>query len=154
MLNEEQQVKEFMQKAGQDCPPLPTVPSLEVRKLRVSLIAEELMELAESLGISLEIMDGIALVSELPEEKPNLVEAYDAILDLQVVTIGTGVAMGMQLEEGWQEVHRSNMSKFIDGYRREDGKWMKGKSFTPPNLLPILNKQAHAAFDQGKTNES
>jgi len=72
---------------------------------------------------------------------PEIVAAYDAVLDLEVVTTGTAVAMGVDTEPGWQEVHRSNMSKFIDGTKRADGKWVKGPSYSPANLKPIVDAQ-------------
>lgn len=123
MKNEQQQITNFMMKAGQDCPKQPTLPSLEVQVLRVNLIGEELGELCKAF------------------DQSNLVEVYDAILDLLVVTIGAAVACGLEIEPGWQEVHRSNMSKFIDGHRREDGKWIKGLSYSPANLQPIIEEQ-------------
>lgn len=117
----ERDVREFMLNAGQSCPLTPTMPGPAVCQLRTDLIHEELAELEDSLG------DG------------DLVAAYDAILDLLVVTVGTAVAMGLKLQPGWEEVHRSNMTKFIDGHKREDGKSVKGPSWSPPNLQPIID---------------
>ena len=37
------------------------------------------------------------------------------------------------------------MSKFIDGYKREDGKWVKGPSYSPAQLAPIVEDQREAA---------
>jgi predicted HAD superfamily Cof-like phosphohydrolase len=142
MKNEQNQIKEFMVKAGQQTPDKPEVPSIEVRKLRVKLIAEELLELCAAYCINLEIRDGSVSCVAYPSDVANLTEAYDAVLDLLVVTIGTGVAQGTDLQPGWDEVHRSNMSKFIDGHRREDGKWVKGPSYSPAQLSPILQAQA------------
>lgn len=123
MTAEQQMVLEFMLHAGQDCPAEPTIPPKRICDLRITLIQEELNELS------------IALTEE------NLQEAYDATIDLMFVVIGTGVAMGLDLEYGFQEVFRSNMSKFIDGYKREDGKWVKGPSYSPANLKPIIDAQ-------------
>lgn len=133
-------VREFMLKAEQNCPTSPTMPSIAVRKLRVKLIAEELLELCFAFGLDLEITEqGIKIESR--RNDPSIVDAYDAVLDLTVVTLGVGVAMGADLEPGWREVHRSNMTKFIDGHRRSDGKWVKGPSYSPANLQPILEAQ-------------
>jgi predicted HAD superfamily Cof-like phosphohydrolase len=43
------------------------------------------------------------------------------------------------LIECLEEVHRSNLSKMVDGkvLRRDDGKVMKGPNYSPANLLPI-----------------
>ncbi len=116
-------VQQFMQKADQLQPDKPTMPSEDVKQLRVNLIYEELTELRLAL------------------KDNDLVEAYDAIIDLLVVTIGTANALGMRLQPGWDEVHRSNMSKFIDGHKREDGKWVKGPSYSPAELKPIIEEQ-------------
>lgn len=118
---EQQQVKDFMLKAGQECPKYPGFPSFDVRMLREKLIREELNELYDAMFIT-----------------ENMTEVYDAILDLLVVTIGCANAFGLTIDPGWAEVHRSNMSKFIDGHKREDGKWIKGPSFVAPKLGPII----------------
>ena len=124
MKKEQEDVVQFMTKAGQDCPAKPTIPSEKVIRLRRDLIQEELNEFwAASCG-------------------SDLVEVADAITDLMVVVIGTGVAFGIDLQPCWDEVHRSNMSKFIDGHRRDDGKWIKGPSYSPANLAPILEAQS------------
>lgn len=52
---------------------------------------------------------------------------------------------GVELEPVFAEIHRSNESKFIDGHRRADGKWLKGPSYTAPSLYPILLEQIKAA---------
>lgn len=146
MTKEQKQVKEFMLKAGQECPDKPTMPSLEVRKLRVKLIAEELLELCAAYHIQLDIMqDGEIEVfwnGDTGDIFNDLILAADATADLRVVVIGTDVAMGIDGEPCWNEVHRSNMSKFIDGHRREDGKWIKGPSYSPANLASIIEEQS------------
>lgn len=134
-------VRDFMVKAGQDTPEKPKMPDIAVRKLRAKLIAEELLELCSAYSLTLEISETGVEIKHDPRFEPNLTEAYDAILDLLVVTIGSSVAMGIDLDPGWREVHRSNMSKFIDGHRREDGKWVKGPSYSPANLRPIIEAQ-------------
>jgi predicted HAD superfamily Cof-like phosphohydrolase len=136
MRYEQKQIIEFMKLAQQDTPEHPVMPNAEICKLRLVLIAEELEELAESFGFRMSMN-----LTETSINPTNLVEAYDAILDLMVVVIGTGVALGLDLEPGWAEVHRSNMSKFIDGFRRADGKWVKGPSYSPANLAPLIEEQ-------------
>lgn len=136
-----------MVKAAQETPDRPTMPDRAVRELRLKLISEELAELAEAFGYYLYNEDdskgvGAPSLALVPcGHTPNMVEAYDAILDLLVVVIGTAVAMGLHVEPGWEEVHRSNMSKFVDGYRREDGKWIKGPSYSPARLKEIVAAQ-------------
>jgi hypothetical protein len=46
--------------------------------------------------------------------------------------------LGIPLSQVFDEIHDSNMTKFTDGFRSEDGKWMKGPSYRRPNLDPII----------------
>lgn len=123
MTKEQQQVKEWMEEAEQACPDKPEFPSSEIADLRLDLIQEETNELAEA--DSLGELDKVA----------------DALADLMYVVLGTAVAYGIDLEPVFQEVHRSNMTKFIDGHKREDGKWIKGPSYSPANIQPIIELQ-------------
>jgi len=149
----EEEVREFMVKAGQATPDRPTIPDRETAELRVKLIAEELGELCEALAVNIRLeyfvgQSGMILTVYKTEHPVNMVKAYDAILDLMVVTVGSGIALGTKLQPGWDEVHSSNMSKFIDGHRRGDGKWMKGPSYRPAMLGPIIEAQTVAAERQ------
>jgi len=60
---------------------------------------------------------------------------------LLVVVLGAAVAWGIDISPVFMEVMRSNMTKFEDGYRRNDGKWMKGPSWQPPDIASILAAQ-------------
>jgi len=71
----------------------------------------------------------------------DTVEIADAICDLIYVLCGTAVSFGIPLNDCFDEVQRSNMSKLMpDGsvHRREDGKILKGPNFTPPDLKSII----------------
>lgn len=159
MTNEQKHVKEWMTKAGQATPDRPAMPDYNDRKLRISLIAEELAELCDAFGLkmSLDTRRGkkprIEVVEN--EHKPSLnhldlIEAYDGVLDLMVVVLGTAVAMGCDVKPGFDEVMDSNDSKFVDGKRREDGKYVKGPSWRPPNLEQIIESQLIAAHNRDK----
>lgn len=150
-----------MVKAEQTTPDRPTMPVMQVRIGRLKWIAEELCELANAYGVEIDVNNRggskdnfVATPMERPIFEENsidaLVEAYDAVIDLMVFAIGTGVAMGTDLEPGWEEVHRSNMSKFIDGWKRPDGKWQKGPSYSPAKLRPIVLAQIEAAAAKDK----
>lgn len=75
----------------------------------------------------------------------NLVKIADALGDKFYILCGTILTHGMQhvIEECFDEIHRSNLSKLgPDGkpMRREDGKVIKGPNYIPPNLNPIISK--------------
>lgn len=77
----------------------------------------------------------------------DLVAYADAICDLIYVLCGTAVSFGIPLDKCFAEVHRSNMSKASqDGtvIRREDGKILKAKTYSEPNLHDIIYAQPSA----------
>lgn len=85
----------------------------------------------------------------------DLVEITDALADQLYILLGTMVAHGMQdiIEDVFDEVHRSNMSKLGEDGKpiyREDGKILKGPNFTPPNIEQFLtvNNQLTLPFNE------
>lgn len=151
MTNEQRDVEIFMAKAGQTAPEIPSMPDLDTRMLRVRLIAQELRELCHALGVYLHLDttlsedDSIQIV-EAPLPTVGLKEVYDGVLDILYVTLGTAVAVSLQVQPGWEEVQRSNLTKFIDGHRAPSGKWIKGPSYSPANLQPIIDAQIEQAY--------
>lgn len=121
MKIEQEMVREFMLAAGQAVCNIPTIPSEYDSDLRVALIREELIEL------------------DLALTNADLVEVADAIGDLLYVVLGTAVACGIDITPIFHEIHRSNMSKFIDGYKSPSGKWIKGPSYSPANLTQFIS---------------
>ena len=115
---------DFMNAFGQEVLTEPTLPSPEVAKLRLELIREEV----EELNVGIEGMD--------------IVEIADALTDILYVVYGAGHAFGIDLDECYWEVHRSNMSKLGEDGKpiyREDGKVLKGPDYFHPNLKDILD---------------
>jgi predicted HAD superfamily Cof-like phosphohydrolase len=116
---------DFMEAFGQDVHVQPTWPDFSTRELRLELIREEYEELEEAI------------------ENRDLVEVADALTDLLYVIYGAGHAFGIDLDECYLEVHRSNMSKLGEDGRpmkREDGKVLKGPKFFEPDLRSILEE--------------
>ena len=115
---------DFMNSFGQEVLDVPTLPEQNLAKLRLELIREEV----EELNVGIEGMD--------------IVEIADALTDILYVVYGAGHAFGIDLDECYQEVYRSNMSKLgADGkpIYREDGKILKGPDYFHPNLADIIN---------------
>lgn len=124
-MHYQHKVKEFMNVFGQDCPSKPTIPDLKTRILRVKLLLEELLELADASGVKivdslgLEIStamlkekDGIEVV-ENPQKSPDIVEVADALADISYVNYGAANAYGIDIHPVEQEVHDSNMTKLF-----------------------------------------
>lgn len=124
MKKQQEMLVEFHKAAGLPCPAKPEIPDLAQQKLRLSLHMEE-------------------AVNELhwAFQDRDIVRVADAIGDALYVVLGTAVTCGIDIQPCFEAIHKSNMTKFIDGYRREDGKWMKGQSYTPVDLEPILQAQ-------------
>ena len=116
----------FMHSFGQETLSRPTLPHVDLAELRLDLIQEEVDELAT------------AIIDQ------DIVEIADALTDILYVTYGAGHAFGIDLDTCFTEVHRSNMSKLgIDGkpIYREDGKVLKGRGYTPPQLAKIIQSK-------------
>ena len=116
-------VGDFMEAFGQKVELEPTWPDFNTRELRLELIQEELDELAQAV------------------DDRDMIEIADALTDLLYVVYGAGHAFGIDLDECFQEVHSSNMSKLGPNGKpihREDGKVMKGPGYFEPDLEGIL----------------
>jgi predicted HAD superfamily Cof-like phosphohydrolase len=116
-------VGDFMEAFGQDILEEPQLPGFDIEDLRVELIEEELQELKEAL------------------KTRDIVEVADALTDLLYVIYGAGHSFGIDLNDCFDEVHRSNMSKLGEDGRpiyREDGKVLKGPDYWPPDLESVL----------------
>lgn len=73
----------------------------------------------------------------------NLVEIADALGDQLYILCGTILRHGLQdkIVEVFEEIHRSNMSKLDENGQaiyREDGKVLKSKLYSKPNIKAIL----------------
>jgi predicted HAD superfamily Cof-like phosphohydrolase len=65
------------------------------------------------------------------------------LADLLYVVYGTGVTFGLPLDEAFELVHNSNMSKLDkEGkvLRREDGKVLKSDQYKPADLSVLFNE--------------
>ena len=96
----------------------------ELIELRIKLLVEEVQEYAEAARAG------------------DMVEILDALADIGYILAGTIINHGMQhiYDDSFNEVHRSNMAKLVDGkvIRREDGKVLKPQDWQPPNLAQFL----------------
>lgn len=105
---------------------------IHLLSLRRELIREEARELDEAIQ---RCHPYILCGEEIPlEVKADLLKE---MADLLYVLRGMAVVFALPLDEGFNRVHASNMSKLgTDGkpVYREDGKIMKGPNYAPPKL--------------------
>lgn len=115
-------VKEWLRRVGQSV----DTDNGSQRRLYAKLINEEYSEFVD------------AFIDE------DDVEQLDACMDMIWVIIGYALSRGWDVEAAWNEVARSNFSKFdIEGNpikNPETGKIMKGPDFSPPDLRKIIYK--------------
>lgn len=133
MTLEQQQIRQWMLNAKQECPLKPTLPSATLGMFRCALIREENDELRRAFDTN------------------DIIEVADGLGDLLYVVLGTAVACGIDLEPVFQEIHRSNATKLVkdgDGNfsltKNHLGKVLKPDSYSPPNLQPIITAQCNA----------
>jgi predicted HAD superfamily Cof-like phosphohydrolase len=125
MSKHQDMVKQFMTAFGQATPDTFS-PDEFPAKLRVSLIMEEALEFNDAV------------------ENEDFVEAVDAICDLLYVTYGAAIAMGINIDPFFEEVHRSNMSKLDPAtgqpIYRDDGKIIKPSSYSRADIKTLMLK--------------
>ena len=117
-------VKTFMETFGQEVKTKPSFSSDKINSLRYDLIKEELEELKEAM------------------ENRDLLEVADALTDILYVTYGAGHAFGIDLDQCFEEVQSSNMSKLGEDGKpiyNESGKVMKGPKYFKPDLTKFIN---------------
>jgi len=116
-------VKKFMETFGQEVKNKAEFPNEKIKNLRVSLIEEELSELKEAI------------------KNKDIKEVADALTDILYVTYGAGHAFGIDLDQCFDEVQRSNMSKLDENGKpifNEQGKVLKGPNYFKPNLEKFI----------------
>jgi predicted HAD superfamily Cof-like phosphohydrolase len=76
------------------------------------------------------------------ENENDIIEIADALADIIYIACGTAASYGIPLDKVFEEVHRSNMAKLVDGkpIYREDGKVLKPEGWTPPDIDGVLEK--------------
>lgn len=122
-----EKVKEFMTMMGQEIKPEPELPrSLGTLELRLALIDEEFGELRE------------AIIND------DIIEAADGLADILYVVYGAAAAFGIDIDDVFDEVHDSNMSKLGEDNKpiyNDQGKVMKGPHYFRPNIARVLQDQ-------------
>ena len=114
----------FMKTFGQEVKSKPSLSTEKINKLRIDLIKEELEELTEAMN------------------NKDLLEVADALTDILYVTYGAGHAFGIDLDQCFEEVQNSNMSKLDENGKpiyNDSGKVMKGPNYFKPDLSKFVS---------------
>ena len=168
-------IEEFMRRCDQDVAAYPQLPTDEVRKLRIRLMVEELLGAIDPEEFA--NADANQYIELLIKNKSNeliasmlkgdLVGVADGLADVLYVVIGTAVAYGIDIQEVFDEVHRSNLSKTVwnEDLQRytiekdEFGKGIKPDTYSPADIPPIIERQiengkAWDAFYEDQANNT
>ena len=114
----------FMKTFGQEVKTKPSFSTDKINNLRIDLIKEELDEFREALN------------------NKDLLEVADALTDILYVAYGAGHAFGIDLDQCFEEVQNSNMSKLDENgspIYNEAGKVMKGPNYFKPDLSKFVS---------------
>lgn len=123
-------LQEWAAATGDHVSDLPSYPPTYVENLRLTLIQEEKNEVED------------AILDAATEE--DIADIAKELADLVYVVYGTALAYGIPLDKVIEEVHRSNMTKVVDGsvIRREDGKILKPETYEPADIESVLRDAA------------
>ncbi len=135
------QVKAFHDKFGIDDPSVPTVPTRAKLRLRLAMLFEEYMELADALGVESMVLDEhMAEIWAWTPKEIDFVEVVDALGDIDYLSEGFRLSLGVNGEPIANEIQRTNMNK-TGGKTDIKGKIRKPPGWTGPEIERLLTEQ-------------
>ena len=126
-------VKAFTMAMGQPVGQEVLSSDLDLLKMRMELIGEEVDE----------VLQETLWEDAYGNPKIDRAELTKELADLLYVTYGMAVTIGLPIDEVFERVHRSNMSKLGDDGKplyRDDGKVLKGPNYQPPKLDDLFDE--------------
>lgn len=139
-----EKVKEFNKAFNLPIANFPILGKQEEVYLRYNLAEEENNEYKEAFLEGAGKNEVFSDKTDLEIEQKGIVSISDALTDELYILLGKFIYHGLdsKIDELFNEVHASNMSKLEDGkpIYREDGKVLKGKDYFKPNLKDIVYK--------------
>lgn len=133
MSDREQKIIDFNKIAKH---PINVKLNLEDLRLSLRLIKEEFIELQE---IALDISSNFTNQKEITtDQRINLLKELG---DLQYVVSRMAVVFGINLQEVFDRIHKSNMTKVEKGVTKDPttGKILKGPNYKEPNLGDLID---------------
>lgn len=142
------QVREFFAAVGQAKPERPAVPDEASLRLGLRLIAEEFFELldaalwinsADDDTFGCAVKDIFDAIGDAPV-RVDMPDLIDACVDLEYVTEGLPIRLGVDLRPVWTAVHAANLAK-MGGPKDEFGKIQKPAGWVAPDVARVLRDQ-------------
>lgn len=114
-------------------------PDEKLLEFRYNLLIEEVKELGEEVAYAM-------AESNFKTGIPDKIKArmLKEMADVQYVLSGFAVTLGLPLEQAFNRVHKSNMSKLDDSGKpiyRDDGKVLKGPNYIPPDMEDLVSPE-------------
>lgn len=105
----------------------------DMQEFRSKFLKEELTEYE----------DAIARMRVMDVSHEDLAHAFDGLIDLVYVALGTAYLHGFNFEEGWRRVHEANMKKVLAKNADESKRGykfdvVKPEGWTPPILMDLV----------------
>jgi predicted HAD superfamily Cof-like phosphohydrolase len=114
-------------------------PTSDLRRSRLGLLAEEMDETDyELVPEDWNSSGNRDLWSEDPTTQRE--RLAKELCDILYVVFGTAIALGIDIDEAFVRVHRSNMSKVWDDYTvhyDDNGKVLKPPTYQPPDMAGV-----------------
>lgn len=117
-FNLHRDVLEFHKKFEIPVEKYPAFPTKELLEFRMKFMKEEVQEFEDAVNAN------------------DLVKAFDAIIDMVYVALGTAVIMNVPFSKGWDIVHSANMTKMRARHSGESKRGSKFDVIKPPNWIP------------------
>jgi len=136
-------VAAFHKRFGLEPNPMPGPLEPGLQDFRDQFIDEELEEYQR--GVSL--MRFAARSDDAAALREGTIQAFDALVDLVYVVIGTAHLHGFDFETAWKRVHAANMKKVraqpdgVDSKRASGYDVVKSKGWEPPNYEDLVPKE-------------
>jgi predicted HAD superfamily Cof-like phosphohydrolase len=88
------------------------VPDTERLEFRIKFMLEELFEYCQAMGVKVKVSDHKVVLEKMEQpEGPDIAGAFDALIDLTYVVLGTAYMQNFPFNAGWDRVHAANMAK-------------------------------------------
>lgn len=127
-------VREFHEAFGLPAPTSPTAQDAATIRLRMRLINEEAEEVINELN-------NLIYARDFGASDEVLRRLLKELADLRYVVEGAAVTFGLPIDDAYEEVHRSNMSKLGEDGKpvyRHDNKVLKGPNYREPDMEQFI----------------
>jgi len=129
----------------------------DVTKFRLKFLLEELLEYADAVDFKLKYAeDGFDFSSANGDSGINAEKAFDGLIDLVYVALGTAFLHRFPFNEGWSRVQEANMAKEratsaddARSTRKHKTDIVKPAGWKPPVLVDLLHREVNPCVCPG-----